>query len=296
MNPLARLPRAAQGVAYAILAGLTLTTLNAVMRVATLQMDVYQAQFLRYLLGFVVMWPLIWREGIASYRPNGLGGQVWRGIVHTLGLTLWFTALPHIPLADLTALGFTTPIFIMLGAVVFLKERSVWQRWVAAGIGFLGVIVVVAPNLAGTSGVYNLIMLASAPLFAASFLITKALTRRDSPQVIVVWQAITVSVFSLPLAIPGWEWPSAWLWFLLLLCGLLGSLGHLAMTRAFALADISAAQPLKFLDLIWAACFGFLVFAEVPSHTTFAGALIIFAATTWITRSEARRARTMKDN
>lgn len=296
MNPLASLPRAAQGVAYAILAGLILTSLNAVMRVVTQSMDVYQAQFLRYFLGFVVLWPLIWREGIASYRPNGIAGQAWRGVVHTLGLTLWFTALPHIPLADLTALGFTTPIFIMLGAVVFLKERAVWQRWVAAGIGFLGVMVVVAPNLGGSGGFYNLVMLASAPLFAASFLITKALTRRDSPQVIVVWQAITVSVFSLPLAIPGWEWPGAWIWFLLVVCGLLGSLGHLAMTRAFMLADISAAQPLKFLDLIWSALYGLLIFSEVPSRTTMAGALIIFAATTWITRSEARRARMSKEH
>jgi len=296
MNPLAKLPRAAQGVAYAILAGLILTSLNAVMRVVTLSMDVYQAQFLRYFLGFVVMWPLIWREGIAAYRPNGIAGQAWRGVIHTLGLTLWFTALPNIPLADLTALGFTTPIFIMLGAVVFLKEKAVWQRWVAAGIGFLGVIVVVAPNLGGSGGYYNLIMLASAPLFAASFLITKALTKRDSPQVIVVWQSITVSIFSLPMAIPGWEWPSAWVWFLLLVCGLLGSLGHLAMTRAFVLADISAAQPLRFLDLIWAALYGFLLFSEVPSQTTMAGALIIFAATTWITRSEARRARLSKES
>jgi len=291
MDPIARLPTALQGVAYAVLAGLVLVTLNAVMRLVTLTMDVYQAQFLRYLLGLAVMLPFIARAGLAAYRPNGLVGQAWRGVIHTAGLTLWFTALPHIPLADLTALGFTTPLFIMMGAILFLGERSVWQRWVAAGIGFVGVIVVVAPNLAGSGGFYNLIMLASAPLFAASFLITKALTRRDSPQVIVVWQAITVSVFSLPLALPGWAWPGLSVWFLLLMCGLLGSLGHFFMTRAFVLADISASQPLKFLDLIWSAFYGYVIFAEVPSQTTFLGALVIFAATTWITRIEARRAR-----
>lgn len=291
MDPIARLPRAFQGVAYAVLSGLVLVSLNAVMRLVTITMDVYQAQFLRYLLGFAVMLPFILRDGTAAYRPKGMVGQAWRGVVHTAGLTLWFTALPHIPLADLTALGFITPIFIMLGAIVFLGEPSVWQRWVAAAIGFLGVVVVVAPNLTGAGGFYNLIMLASAPLFAASFLITKALTKRDSPQVIVVWQAITVSVFSLPLAVPGWEWPGPYVWSLLVVCGLLGSLGHFFMTRAFVLADISASQPLKFLDLIWSAFYGYVIFAEVPSRTTFAGALVIFAATTWITRSEARRAR-----
>ena len=295
MNPLARLPRAAQGLAYAILAGLILTSMNAVMRVLTHSMDVYQAQFLRYFMGLVVMLPLIMRDGIVAYRPHGMAGLAWRGLVHTAGLSLWFTSLPHIPMADLTALSFTTPIFIMLGAVVFLKEKAVWQRWVAAAIGFAGVIVVVAPRMSGEGGIYNFIMLGSAPLFAASFLITKALTKRDSPQVIVVWQSITVSIFSLPLALPGWVWPDAAQWGMVLVCGLMGSLGHFCMTRSFSLADISAAQPLKFLDLIWAAGWGFLVFSEVPSQTTLLGALIIFTATTWIARSEARRARNTKD-
>ena len=294
MDPIARLPRAIQGLAYAVLAGLVLVTLNAVMRIVTVTMDVYQAQFLRYLLGLAVMLPFIMRAGLAAYRPKGIAGQAWRGVVHTAGLTLWFTALPHIPLADLTALGFTTPIFIMIGAIIFLGERSFWQRWVAAGIGLAGVLVVVAPNLTGGGGFYNLVMLASAPLFAASFLITKALTKRDTPQVIVVWQAITVSVFSLPLALPGWEWPGATIWFLLIACGLLGSLGHFYMTRSFMLADISASQPIKFLDLIWSAFYGWVLFAEVPASTTFAGALVIFCATTWITRYEARRARLEK--
>ena len=139
MDPIARLPRAIQGLAYAVLAGLVLVTLNAVMRIVTVTMDVYQAQFLRYLLGLAVMLPFIMRAGLAAYRPKGIAGQAWRGVVHTAGLTLWFTALPHIPLADLTALGFTTPIFIMIGAIIFLGERSFWQRWVAAGIGLAGV-------------------------------------------------------------------------------------------------------------------------------------------------------------
>ena len=98
-----------------------------------------------------------------------------RGAVHTLGLCLWFAALPKIPLADMTAIGFTGPIFIMVGA------RSCFRRTDAlgalaghAGIGLTGVLIVVAPKLSGSGGVYHLVMLASAPVFAASFLITKA--------------------------------------------------------------------------------------------------------------------------
>jgi drug/metabolite transporter (DMT)-like permease len=269
--------------------GVLFILLNGLLRLLAQQMDPFVAGFLRYTAGVVVMIPFIWRAGLAAYRPHTLPGQVWRGALHTSGLLLWFFAVPHVPLAQITALGFTTPLFIMLGAMFFLKERMVLARWVAAVIGFAGVLVVVAPDLSGSGGVYNLILLASAPLFAASFLITKAMTRRDPAHVIVVWQSIMVALFSLPFALANWEWPTPGQWALFLLSGALGSAGHVCLTRAFALADMSVVQPIKVLELVWAALFGFAIWGEVPGEATFIGGLIIFASTTWIARREARR-------
>jgi drug/metabolite transporter (DMT)-like permease len=123
------------------------SVLNTTMRSMTLQMHPFQAQFLRYAFGLLVMLPLVLRAGLASYRPNGMAGQLWRGVVHTAGLMLWFLALPHLAIADTTAIGFTTPIFTMLGAVFFMGERMVWSRWLAAVVGFMGVLVVVWPKL-----------------------------------------------------------------------------------------------------------------------------------------------------
>ena len=278
------------GMGWMALAGMLFCILNAIARHLTQEMDPFQTQFLRYLAGLVVLLPFMLRTGLAAWRPHDLPGQSWRGMIHTAGLLLWFWALPHVPLADLTAIGFTGPIFIMAGAVLFLGEPMVRARWVAAGIGFLGVMVVVAPQFTGTGGgFWTLVMLASSPLFAASFLITKALTRRDRPEVIVAWQAITVAAFTLPFAIPGWTWPTAEQWGWYLMTGLLGSTGHWCLTEAFRIADISATQPIKFLDMVWAATLGWLIFAEVPATTTFAGAAIIFVTTTWIARREARQ-------
>jgi drug/metabolite transporter (DMT)-like permease len=177
----------------------------------------------------------------------------------------------------------------MAGAVLFLGEPVVRARWIAAGIGFAGVMVVVVPSLAGGGGAWSLVMLASSPLFAASFLITKALTRRDRPEVIVAWQAITVAAFTLPFAMPGWTWPTAEQWGWFLMTGLLGSAGHWCLTEAFRIADMSATQPVKFIDMLWASALGWLVFSETPATTTFAGAAIIFVATSWIARREALR-------
>lgn len=274
---------------WMVASGVLFLLLNAILRGMARQLDPFQVQFLRYAFGILVMLPFVLRRGLAAYRPNGLAGQLWRGAVHTAGLLLWFIALPHVPLAEMTALGFTTPIFIMLGAMVFLGERMVPARWAAALAGFAGVMVVVWPGLSGAGGFHSLVMLAASPLFAASFLITKALTRRDTPQVIVTWQSITVALFSLPFALPHWAWPSPAQWGWFALAGVLGTAGHICLTRAFAMAEMSATQPIRFLELVWAALLGFLVFGDVPGRSTLLGGLVIFAATTWIARWEARR-------
>ena len=274
---------------WMVLGGLFFSLLNTVARELTLHLDPYQSQFLRYLFGLLVISPWVFRDGWRAYMPVNMAGQFWRGGVHTLALVLWFTALPKIPLADMTAIGFTGPIFIMIGAAWFLGEPMRKDRWIAAIIGFSGVLVVVLPKMSGEGGWFNLVMLASSPVFAASFLITKALTRYEKPGVIVLWQAITVSVLSLPMALPYWQMPTPMQWLGFAATGVLSTLAHYCLTRAFALADISATQSLRFLDLVWASILGWLVFGDVPSQWTWAGALVILGSTVWIARRESRR-------
>ena len=284
----ARLDPTVRGLMWSAAAGLTFVVLNTIMRSLSLQLDPFQTQFLRYVFGLLVMVPLVLRGGLSNYRPRNITGQFGRGAVHTFGLFLWFSAIPYITLADTTAIGFTGPIFIMLGAAWMFGERMRWERWVAALLGFAGVLIVVAPKLTGSGGAYTLLMLASSPVFAASFLITKGLTRYERPAVIVVWQSITVAIFSLPLALLGWQTPNAIQWLTFVLCGFLGSLGHYCLTRSFSVADISATQSVKFLDLVWASVLGWLVFADTPSRSTLIGGAVICASTLWIARREAR--------
>lgn len=283
-----RLDPVVRGLLWAMAAGLQFVMLNTLMRSLALQLDPFQTQFLRYVFGLLVMLPLVARSGLAAYRPRHIGGQFLRGAVHTFGLGLWFIAIAHITIADTTAIGFTGPIFIMIGAAWAFGERMRWERWLAALIGLAGVLIVVAPKLSGSGGVYSLLMLASAPVFAASFLITKGLTRYERPTVIVVWQSITVTIFSLPLALWVWQAPSPLQWLGFVICGVLGSSGHYCLTRSFSVADISATQSMKFLDLVWASLLGWLVFADTPSRSTLIGGVVIVASTLWIARREAR--------
>lgn len=277
------------GMAWMVASGLVFSVLNTVLRVVALQMNPAQVQFMRYFCGLLIMLPLVARSGLAHYRPNGLKAQMWRGLIHTTGMLLWYMALPHLTLADVTAIGFTTPIFIMIGAVIVFGERMFWERWASALIGFAGVLIVVGPRMQSSGGYYDLLMLASAPLFAASALITKALTKRDSPDVIILWQCVTISLFSLPPALLDWSWPSAMGWVMFLGIAVLGNLAHYCTAQGLKAADATAGQTVKFLDLIWMSALGYLVFADIPTLTTVAGGLVIFGATTWIARREARR-------
>jgi len=285
----AALDATTRGLLWSTAAGVVFILLNTLMRALALTMDPFQAQFLRYLFGMLVLLPLVARAGLAAFRPKNITGQFTRGALHTLALMLWFTALPRISLADMTAIGFTGPIFIMLGAWLFFREPMRWERWVAAALGLVGVLIVVAPKMTGTGGIWQLVMLASAPVFAASFLMTKALTRYETARVIVMWQAISVTVLSLPLGLMNWQPPTAGQWLGFTVCGLLGSGAHYCLTRSYLVADISATQSVKFLDLVWAGIAGWLVFGEAPSRSTVVGGVVICASTIWIARREARR-------
>ncbi len=284
----AHLSPVTRALLWSIGAGFFFSGVNGIARMLSQHLHPMQAQFLRYLFGVAVMLPLVWRFGLRAYRPKRISGQFLRGAVHTAGLVMWFIALPRIPLADMTAIGFTGPIFIMVGAWLFLGEPMRWERWAATGIGFVGMLVVLGPTFSGSSGWWHLLMLASAPVFAASYLLTKALTRVESTEVIVFWQALTVMLFSLPLALPVWGPPTALQWAGFALCGLLGSLGHYCLTRSYRYADISATQSVKFLDLVWASLLGLLLFADWPSASTLLGGALISVATLWLARRESR--------
>jgi drug/metabolite transporter (DMT)-like permease len=284
-----RLHPTVRGLMWTLLASVLFVLLNTTARYLTQQFDPFQSQFLRYFCGLLVLLPFVFRGGFANVMPQSIQGQFARGLVHAIGLGLWFTALPNIPLADMTALGFTTPIFIMLGAAVFLRESMHWERWVAAAVGFAGVMVVLGPKLSGNGGWFHLVMLASSPAFAASFLISKAQTRYESAGVILLWQSITVALFSLPMALPHWRNPQLWEWGAYVVAGALGGLAHYCLLRSYRLADISATQSFKFLDLVWASFMGWLVFGDHPSSSTLAGGVVIAASTLWIAQRESQR-------
>ena len=280
-----------RGMLWMAATGILFTVLNSTMKKLSHQLDPWLVGFLRYTLGAMVMLAPALRFGLRELWPKAPKLQLLRGSFHAGGMLLWFAALPTVAISELTAIGFTGPIFICLGAVLFLNERMTGARWAAVVVGFSGVLLVLNPfGAGGFSGISTgmLMMLASAPVFAASFLVAKVLTRHERSDVMVLWQHLVVSLILLPFAAVLWAMPSPGQWMLLVICGFLGVGGHYCMTRAFRVADISAVQSVKFLELLWAAALGYLMFGTTPAGWTLAGGVVILSSTLWLARRESR--------
>lgn len=283
-----------RGMLWMAAAGALFTLLNATMKKLALEIDPWLVGFLRYLLGGMVMLAPALHLGVRELWPKAPKLQLARGLFHFAGMMFWFAALPIVTLTELTAIGFSGPIFICVGAVLFLSERMTGARWVAILVGFAGVLLVVNPfGGGGFSGISKgmLLMLASVPLFAASFLVAKALTRHERSDIMVLWQHLLVSLGLLPFALASWTMPSMSQWALLVVCGFIGAGGHYCLTRSFRVADISAVQSVKFLELVWAAILGFFMFGTLPGGWTLAGGSVILVSTLWLARRESRVSR-----
>jgi drug/metabolite transporter (DMT)-like permease len=291
------LPAALRGMLWMAASGALFAALNTLMKWLAHDLDPWVVGFLRNLFGFVVLLPIAFRLGWSRMRTGAPGLQVLRALFHLGGLLLWFLALPMVSMAEMTALGFTGPIFMCLGAVLVLGEKMSPTRWAAVFIGFLGALIVVHPWTApGFGGVTwgNALLLLASPTFAASFIVAKLLTRHDTSEAIVIWQHGLVALFALPFALWYWTSPSAGQWSWFVLCGVLGAAGHYCVNQALRVADVSATQPVRFLDLLWASLGGFIAFSAVPESWTVAGGAVIFGATLWLARHEARIARAAK--
>ncbi len=213
-----------------------------------------------------------------------------RGLVHGVAVMLWFFAMARIPIAEVTAIGFSTPVFTALGAILIFREQVKARRMLAILAGFVGTLVVLRPGFA-TIEPGSLAQLIAALFFAASFLLAKRMTQSESSADIIVMLSIFCTLALLPGALYYWREPT-WLEVTWLAgVAVFATTGHYAITRAIAAAPLTVTQPLSFLQMIWAVAVGYWMFEEVPDTWVIVGALIIVAAVSYLAHREAQAAR-----
>ncbi|CAN5695846.1 DMT family transporter [soil metagenome] len=286
--------RVVRGFVLAVISGLLFNFLNASAKELASEMPPLFVSWGRWIAGIALIVPyMLWRTGLRGMRTRDLKLHCLRGLFHTPGYGLWYEAVAWLPLATMAALGFTGPIFVTLGAVIFLRETVHWRRWAAVGIGFVGMLVIVRPGLVPLSpGI--LLMLMAVPLIAGSNLVAKVVSGRDRPEVVVLWQSLVAAICFTPLGLWFWQTPTLDQLLLFLASGFFGTLGYFFITWAYRLLDISALQPITFLGIVWAAMMDVAVWGKTSDGWTFVGAAIIVGSTTHIAHREARSARALR--
>ena len=247
-----------------------------------------QVAWMRWLMGILCIAPFALAAGPGAIPLHNLRLHGLRAMFHASGYGLWYSGVGLIPLATTAALSFTGPLFVTLGAAIFLSERVNRARWIGVSAGFVGVLVILRPGLAEPN-VGSLLMLASVPLIAGSNLVAKVVAGRDTPVQVVFWQSMLAAILFTPLGLWFWQDPNWMQWAIALGAGVFGTLGYFLMTWSYRLLDISALQPLAFLGIVWASLFDLLFFGRTADAWTFVGAAIVVASTTAIVHREARR-------
>lgn len=283
-------PSALTGVAWMGLAGLLFVGVTGIVRYMGSDIPPIQAAFIRYVFGLFMLLPILFRLKLKWPRGRKLALFSARGIAHAIAVSLWFFAMARIPIAQVIAIGYSAPIFVTIGAALFLRERLRAHRVAAVAAGFIGMLVIMRPGLQIIE-IGSLAQLAAAPVFALSFLLAKLLTRDENPVIIVVMLSVFCTLALAPGAIMQWKTPSLAECTLLAIVAILATLGHYAQTRAYKAAPITATQPVWFLQLVWGALLGWLAFGETIDPWTITGATIIITAVTYIAHRETRAKR-----
>lgn len=278
------------GILWMVTAGLLFVAVTVSVRYLGSDMPAVQAAFIRYLLGLLMLVPVLIRINWGGISKQSHGLYFFRGLAHGMAVMLWFFAMARIPIADVTAIGYTTPIFTAVGAIIFFREEVHLRRIAAIVAGFIGALIILRPGLQVIE-IGALAQLVAAPCFAISFLLAKKLTQQQDSWEILTMLSIYCTLVLLPGALIVWQTPTleevAWL----LLVAVFATAGHFALTRAFANAPLTVTQPFGFLQLIWAILFGYLLFDETPDIWVAVGAAIIVTAVTYISHREARARR-----
>jgi len=274
-----------QGMIWMAVAGLIFASFMAIVRHVGTSMNPIQVAFMRYGLGMVFMLPFFLRVNLADLRSARFGLHAVRGILHAIAVMAWFYAMSRIPIAEVTALGFSAPVFATVGAVMFLGEKVRARRIIAVIIGLVGAVVILRPGFVELdSGA--LAMLIAAPIFAIADLISKVLTRRETGPAVVAYLSVFVTLTIMGPALYVWRTPTTEEWVLMITTAGLATLGHLCMIQGVKIAEISAVQPVKFLQLFWAALIGFFAFSEIPGVWTWVGSAIIVGSVSYIGHRE----------
>jgi drug/metabolite transporter (DMT)-like permease len=284
-------PGIVRGILYIIGATVMFVWMNAGVKLLSPHLPMVELIWARS-LGHLVFIIAIFAPGHGGWRlfsTRKPAVQVSRSLLLISSTSFFFTALGRVPLADATAVSFTAPIIVAALAGPVLGERVGLRHWAAIGAGFCGALIVIRPGSEGANP-YALLVLGSASCYAGYQILTRRVAGFDPPETSVAYSALVGTLVFSGVVPFFWRTPDRFAhWLVLSLLGVLGGLGHYCVARAFLWGAASIISPFHYVQLVWAAVVGYLVFGDVPSLWTWVGAAIIVTSGFSIALQETRR-------
>lgn len=276
----------AQAIGLVIMAGMLFVTMNSIVKSLTTELDPIQLIWARYFFHVLLILALFPRRLPTLLRTSQLKVQLVRSVL-LLGSTAFnFLALVHLPLGEVAAITFTSPIIVAALATAMLKERVGLLRWLAILAGFGGALLIIRPGAASFNE--GAILAAICAVVYALYQVSTRIVRESEPMTSLLYGGL-VGVVAFSAAVPFvWTWPTAWQWLGLVAMGALGAGGHLMIIMALQRAEASRVSPFIYAQLVWAMLSSFLVFGDVPSLWTLLGAVVIVGSGLWVYRLDMR--------
>ena len=268
-------------------AALSFTLMTAFIREAAQHIHPFEIAFVRVVVNLVLLLPFLLKTGRGIFRSENHKAYLFRGCLGFIFLISYFQGAALVPVSDSQALIFTSPLFAALLAVLFLGEKVHAHRTSALAVGFCGALIILRPGF-DTVNVGALLVLVAALMNAASNIVVRHTTRTDHPDKVVFYlMAWTLPLISIP-AFFVWKTPDLEQLLLMVGVGVFATFNQRCLSRAFAIAEATAILPFDFTRLIFATLVGWLAFSEIPDLWVWVGGAVIFGASVYITRREAK--------
>ena len=246
--------------------------------------------FWRCLMGLILITPFVVRNNFKALETKNMRLQIFRAAINILSMICWFSAIGMMHFEKATALGFTTPLFTTVLAVIVLGEIIRFHRTAALILGFIGIMIIIRPGYMPFDHGILLMLIAS---FSFSFVLifVKKLSATDSSLTIIFYHLLYMTPTFFILSLFYWENISLNQLMVFIFMGASGLLSHWSLAQAFKLSDTTFVMPLQFTKLIWASLIGLFFFSEKPDIWTWVGGIIIFISVVYITYREAFKKR-----
>ena len=264
------------GAVYMIMSVLLFSFMDILIKI-TDEYAVGQVMFFRALFGLIPIFFLIPKNRLKDfYKTQHISLHFYRSFFGAIAMAAIFVGLRNLQLAEVTSLAFSAPIWVVVFSIIFLSEKIRTKRWVAVGLGFIGVIIISKPGFDNLNYYYIFPIIFCIGFAGVSIIIRKLTLVGESIWLIAFYFSIVSGIGGL-LTFPygGWVVPNKYDLFFLILVGLFGGVANLMLTQSYKLAEVTLTTPLKYLSLIFAIIFGFYFFNEVPSINTLLGAGLI---------------------